>query len=62
MNRQLIEKVPDAGKAQGQKEKRASEDEMAGWHHLCSEHELRQTLGDGEVQPDAVQEIAKSQT
>ena len=50
MNRQLIEKVPDAGKDQGQKEKRASEDEMAGWHHWCSEHELRETLGDGEVQ------------
>ena len=50
MNRQLIEKVPDAGKDQGQKEKRASEDEMVGWHHWCSEHELRETLGDGEVQ------------
>ena len=33
VNRQLIGKVPDAGKDQGQKEKRASEDEMAGWHH-----------------------------
>ena len=33
VNRQLIEKVPDAGKDRGQKEKRASEDEMAGWHH-----------------------------
>ena len=32
-NRQLTRKVPDAGKDQGQKEKRASEDEMAGWHH-----------------------------
>ena len=31
-NRQLIGKVPDAGKDQGQKEKKASEDEMAGWH------------------------------
>ena len=28
----LIGKVPDAGKDGGQKEKRASENEMAGWH------------------------------
>ena len=39
----------DAGKDWGQ-EKRASEDEMAGWHHWCTEHELGQTLGDGEGQ------------
>ena len=45
MNRQLIGKVPDTGKDQGQK-KRASEDETAGWHHQCNEHELGQTLGD----------------
>ena len=25
--------LPDAGKDRGKKEKRASEDEMAGWHH-----------------------------
>ena len=23
---------------------------MAGWHHRCNEHELGQTLGDGERQ------------
>ena len=46
----LLEKVPDAGKDWGQKEKRASEDEMAGWHHWCNGHELGQTLGDGEGQ------------
>ena len=39
--------VPDAGKDWRQKEKRVSEDEMAG-HHWCNEHELRQTIGDGE--------------
>ena len=50
VNRRLIEKVPDAGKDQEQKEKRASEDEMAGWHHWCGKHELGKTLGDGEVQ------------
>ena len=31
-------------------EKRASEDEMAGWHHQCNGHELGQTSGDGEGQ------------
>ena len=34
----------------GQKEKRASEDEMAGQHHWCNEHEFGQTLGDDEEQ------------
>ena len=47
-NSQLIGKVPDAGKNWGQKEKRVSEDEMAGWHHRCKGHELEQTLGDDE--------------
>ena len=47
-NSQLIGRVPDAGKDWGQKEKRASEDEMAGWHHQCNGHELGQTLGDEE--------------
>ena len=32
------------------KEKRASEGEMAEWHHCCNEHELGQTPEDGEVQ------------
>ena len=49
-NRQLIGKVPYAGRDWGQKEKRVSEDEMAGWHHRCNEHEPGQTLGDGEGQ------------
>ena len=42
--------VPGAGKDWGQKERRASEDEMAGWHHWCNEHEPGQTPGDGEGQ------------
>ena len=50
VSRQLIGKVPDAGKDWGQKEKWASEDEMAGQHHRCNEHELQQTPGDGERQ------------
>ena len=32
------------------REKRASEDEMTGWHHQCNGHELGQTSGDGEGQ------------
>ena len=50
INRRLIGKVLDAGKDSEQKEKRVSEDEMAEWHHQCSECELGQTLGDGEGQ------------
>ena len=48
INSWLTRKVPDAGKDWGQKEKRASEDEVPGWHHRCNGHELGQTLGDGE--------------
>ena len=49
--------------AWGQKEKRASEDEMAGWHHQCNGHETGQTLGDSEGQGGlAVHRVAKSQT
>ena len=33
VNRQLTGKVSDAGKDHRQKEKRVSEDKMAGWHH-----------------------------
>ena len=43
VNRRFIGKVPDAGKDWRQKKKRASEDEMAGWHHRCNEYELGQT-------------------
>ena len=49
-NRKLIGKVPDGGKDWGQKEKRASEDEMAGWHHQCNGHEFGQISGYGEGQ------------
>ena len=42
VNSWLIGKVPDAEKDWGQKEKKA-EDEMAGWHHQCNEHELGQS-------------------
>ena len=49
-NSWLIGKVPDAEKDWGPKEKRASEEEMAGWHHRCNGHELGQTSADGEGQ------------
>ena len=40
---------PDAGKDWGW-EKRATEDEMVGWHHQLSGHEFEKTLGDSEGQ------------
>ena len=46
----LIGKDPDAGKHWRQKQKRETEDEMVGWHHLVNGHELGQTPGDGEGQ------------
>ena len=41
----LIGKHPDAKKDWGQKEKRASEDEMAGWYHPYHGHEIVQETG-----------------
>ena len=41
-------KNPDAGKDWRQKEKRATEDKMVGWHHGFNGHEFGQALGDGE--------------
>ena len=49
-NRQLIRKVPGAGEDWGQKEKTASEDEMAGRRRRYNEHGLGQSPGDGEGQ------------
>ena len=46
---QLIGKDVDAGKDWGQ-EKKAIEDEMAGWHHQLNGHKFEQTLGDSEGQ------------
>ena len=46
-NRQLIGKVPEAGKDWEQQKKRASEEEMAGWHHQYHGQELGQTSEDG---------------
>ena len=49
-NRRLVGKATVVGKDQGQKEKRASENEMAGQCHQYNGHELGQTPGDGERQ------------
>ena len=46
---QLIRKDPDAGKDWRQ-EKGVTDDEIGGWHHWLSRHELLQALGDGERQ------------
>ena len=61
----LIGKDPDAGKNWRQGEKRATEDEMVGWHHWLKRHEFEQILGDGEGQgslASAVHAVAKSWT
>ena len=50
---QLTGKDPDAGK-EGRQEKGATEDEMVGWHHRLSEHELGQILEDSEGQGSLV--------
>ena len=41
---------PAAGEDRRQKEKRAAEDEVAGWRHRFNGHELGQTLGGREGQ------------
>ena len=46
----LIGKDPDAGRDWGQKEKRTTEDEMAGWHHRLDAHEFGWTPGVGDGQ------------
>ena len=53
------------GKIRGQKEKWASEDEMAGWHHRCNGQELRQIqemVRDMVAWHAAVHRVAKSRT
>ena len=50
---QLIEKDPDTGKDGGQ-EKRATENEMIGWHRQLNGNEFDQTLGDREGQGSLV--------
>ena len=61
-NSQLIGKVPDAGKDWGQKEKRASEDEMAGWTYAVDLNlgKLRGMVRDREAWHAAVHGVVKS--
>ena len=54
-NSWLIGKDPDTGKDWRQKEKRVTEDDMVGWHHLFNGHDLGQTPGDGEIYREAWQ-------
>ena len=49
-NSWLIWKDPDAGKDQGQEEKRTTEDEMVGWHHQLNGHGFGWTPGVGDGQ------------
>ena len=61
----LIGKDSDAGKDWRQEEKRATEDEMVGWHHWLDGHEFEQTPGEGEGQwslAAVVHGVAKIQT
>ena len=45
-----LEKSLMLGKIESRRKKRASEDEMAGWHHWCNGHEPGQISGGGEGQ------------
>ena len=46
----LTGKDPDAGKDWGQEKKRATDDEMIGWHHQLNGQEFEQIPGDREGQ------------
>ena len=62
---QRARRVHDAGKDWRQKEKRATEDEMTGWHHQLNGHEFGQTpemVKDRGAWHAAVHEVAKSWT
>ena len=50
----LVGKDPDAGKDWRQEEKRMTEDEMVGWHHLLDGHEFEQAPGVGDRQGSLV--------
>ena len=54
MKNQLIEKNPEAGKDERQKEQRVAEDETIGWHRPLSGREFEQTPGGAEGQGSLV--------
>ena len=61
----LIGKDPDAGRDWGQEEKGTTEDEMAGWHHRLSGHELTKLWGlvmDREAWCAVIHGVTKRQT
>ena len=60
----LTGKDHDAGKDWRQEEKRATENEMVGWHHSLNGHEFEQTqiLKDREAWRAVVHGVTKSQT
>ena len=45
-----MEKTLMLGKIEGKEEKRATEDEMVGWHHRLHGHGFEQVLGVGDGQ------------
>ena len=58
-------KVSDAGKDGGQKEKRVSEDEMAGWHHYAIDMnlgKLQKVVRDREAWRAVAHGVTKGQT
>ena len=50
----LIGKDPGGGKDRGREEKRATENEVVGWHHWLNGHEFEQAPGDSEGQGSLV--------
>ena len=55
-------KDPDAAKHEGQEEREATEDEMAGWCHRLTGHVFEQTLGSRGAWRAAVHGVTKSWT
>ena len=61
MKNQLIEKNPEAGKDERQKEQRVAEDETIGWHRPLSGREFEQTPGGAEGREPGVLQFMESQ-